>query len=219
MKTLALIPAFQVAPVIGAIVMGTRTYLSDVLVVDDGSTDGTGESAGTHGAFVITHGNNRGKGAALKTGFAYAIDQAYEAVITLDGDGQHRPEYIPLFMEAAARSGADMIIGSRLHDQADMPFARRCSNYLTSHVLSRLLRIPVEDSQSGYRLITVRLLKSVTLQSDRYQLETEIIIKAAKAGFRIGFVPIQVTYGRNFPSSINHLVDTFRWIRLVLEEI
>jgi len=219
MRTLAIIPAYQVAPYLTNVIDGTKKYLDDILVVDDGSTDNTGDIAKACNVYVITHETNNGKGAALKTGFDYAIKHGYEAVITLDGDGQHSPKYIPGFFRAHDKTQAGLIIGSRVHDKADMSFPRRCSNFLTSHILSYLLRTQIEDSQSGYRLITIPLLKKVRLNSDRYQLETEIIIKAVQEGYKIGFTPIKVVYGKNFPSQINHMADTFRWIKMVLEEV
>ncbi|MCP4581734.1 MAG: glycosyltransferase family 2 protein [candidate division Zixibacteria bacterium] len=201
------------------VIKKTKGYLDDILVVDDGSTDGTADIAWRLGVDVISHSINRGKGAALKAGFRHAIEHGYDAVITLDSDGQHDPKYIPEFLAAHERFQADLIIGSRMRDKADMPFDRRCSNYLTSRSLSLLLGRYIEDSQSGYRLISARLLKSISLKSDRFQLETEIIIKAAQAGFKIGSVPIKVIYGREFPSSIHRFIDTFRWVQMVLEEI
>jgi glycosyltransferase involved in cell wall biosynthesis len=219
MKTLTIIPAYQVAEYLERVINDTRKYLDDILVVDDGSSDGTYEVASNCGVYVIRHKENLGKGSALKTGFAYAIENDYEVVITLDGDGQHEPKYIPDFISAYKNTGADLIIGSRTSDKSDMPFPRRCSNFLTSHILSGFLHTKIEDSQSGYRLIKTDLLKMIKLKSKNYQLETEIIIKAVKAGFKIDFVPIKVVYGSKFKTSIRGLTDTFRWIRLVLEEI
>ncbi len=219
MKTLVIIPAYQVAPYLKNVIDEAKKYLEDILVVDDGSSDGSGELARDCGVIVITHETNRGKGAALKTGFDYAIRHDYEAVITLDGDGQHDPKYIPGFFKTHDKTRAGLIIGSRVHDKADMSFPRRCSNFLTSRILSYLLHTRIEDSQSGLRLITVPLLKRVRLKSDRYQLETELIIRAIQNGFKIRFTPIKVVYGKNFPSQINHMADTFRWIKMVLEEI
>lgn len=219
MKILAIIPSYQVAEYLEKVINDTRKYLDDIVVVDDGSSDGTYEVASGCGVNVIRHKKNIGKGAALKTGFAYAIENNYRVVITLDGDGQHDPEYIPDFISAFENTHADLIIGSRASDKADMSFPRRCSNFLTSHTLSAFLHTKIEDSQSGYRLIKTDLLKKIELRSKHYQLETEIIIKAVKAGFKIGFVPIKVVYGPKFKSSIRGWADTFRWIKLVLEEI
>ena len=219
MKTLTVIPAYQVAPYLKDVIDGVKKYLDDILVVDDGSTDKTGDIAGDCGVQLIIHDVNRGKGAALKTGFAHAIKHNYDAVITIDGDGQHEPDFIPMFFKMYEKTRADMIIGSRVKDKADMSFPRRCSNFLTSQILSYLLKTRIEDSQCGYRLITIPLLKQVCLNSNRYQMETEIIIKAIQAGFKVAFAPIRVIYGKNFPSSINHFTDTFRWIKMVLEEV
>jgi glycosyltransferase involved in cell wall biosynthesis len=224
MKFLVIIPAYQVAPYLADVINNTRKYIPDILVIDDGSTDDTYDIALAAEATIIRHETNRGKGVALKTGFEYAIKHNYDAIITIDGDGQHDPKYIPDFIAAyskAAESGhlLGMLIGSRIADKAYMPFQRRCSNYLTSSILSRLLHLNIEDSQSGYRLISAALLKQVNLRSARYQLETEIIIKAVRAGFAIDFVPIKVIYGAHFPTSIHGWADTFRWIKLILEEM
>jgi len=219
MKTLAIIPAYQTADYLKDVITNTQKYLTDVLVVDDGSGGSISEIAEKSGAIVECHIINRGKGAALKTGFRYAIEHNYDTVITLDNDGQHDPSYIPDFLEAHERYRADLIIGSRVRNKADMPLDRRFSNFMTSKFLSILLGEKIEDSQSGFRLISVPLLKTIRLKSDRFQLETEIIIKAVKAGFKIGFVPIKVVYGKKFPSSINRWLDTCRWLEMVLEEI
>jgi len=219
MKTLAIIPAYQTADYLTDVITRTKKYLADILVVDDGSGGSIRKVAEENAALVECHIINRGKGAALKTGFGYAIEHGYDTVITLDSDGQHDPDYIPDFLAAHEKYRADLIIGSRTGHKADMPFDRRCSNYLTSHFLSLMLGQKIEDSQSGYRLISVPFLKAVKLKSDRFQLETEIIIKAVKAGFKIDFVPIKVVYGKNFTSSINRWLDTYRWLEMVLEEI
>jgi len=219
MKTLAIIPAYQTADHLKDVITGTREYIDDILVVDDGSDGIIREIAEKNDAIVECHIINRGKGAALKTGFKYAIEHGYDNVITLDSDGQHNPSYIPDFLAAYERYRADLIIGSRARHKADMPFDRRCSNFLTSHFLSLMLEQKIEDSQSGFRLISIPLLKAIKIKSDRFQLETEIIIKALKAGFVIGFVPIKVVYGKKFSSSINRWLDTCRWLEMVLEEI
>lgn len=223
MKILVIIPAYQVAANLGETISCTRKHADKILVVDDGSSDSTFDIAKAAGAIIIRHEFNRGKGAALKSGFAYAIAHDYETVITLDGDGQHDPKYIPVFIETyklqSEISETAMVIGSRVADKADMPWQRRCSNFLTSFILSQLLKVSIEDSQSGFRLINVAFLKQINLCSNKYQLETEIIIKAIRAGYAIDFVPIKVIYGQKFPSSIHGWADTFRWLKLVLEEI
>jgi glycosyltransferase involved in cell wall biosynthesis len=219
MKILALIPAYNAAERIGSVIQGITRYLSDFAVIDDGSDDGTGEVASRNNAIVLSHSHNKGKGAALKTGFAYAVGHFYDAVITLDADGQHNPEYIPSFVKEYAVSGADLIIGSRIHDVADMPWDRRLSNSITSHLLSSLLRTRIEDSQCGFRLYSRKAMGLPKLKSDRFEFETEAIIAAVRCGLNMRFVPVRVDYGPNFPTHMNPLFDTLRWCRMVLKAI
>ncbi len=219
MKLLAVIPAYNAGLYLGKVIDDVKRHVRDILVIDDGSTDDTGATAITRGVNLIRNETNKGKGAALKRGFEYAIAGGHEWVITIDSDGQHDPAYIPAFISTLAATRADMIIGSRKGNLADMPFDRRCSNYLTSRILSWLLGARIEDSQSGFRLMSVAMLASLNLTSEGYQLESELIIKAVRAGFKIAFVPVKVVYGRNFPSSIRNIEDTYRWVRMVLEEM
>lgn len=219
MNILCIIPAYNAELNIRTVIEIVSEYSGNILVVDDGSTDETSRIVMSTRAALINHPVNRGKGAALKSGFAYALENDYEAVITLDADGQHNPKYIPSFLELYRSTSADMIIGSRVSDKADMPWDRRISNYLTSGSLSYFLGRYIEDSQCGFRLISRRLLESVRLESNRFELETEIIIKAVQQGFMIRFLPVKVKYGKKFPTSMNRTLDTLRWIKMVLEQI
>ena len=217
MKVLALIPAYNTARALPDLIAGVRQTLPDILVVDDGSSDETSTTCRASGVDVIRLEVNRGKGAALKTGFEYAIEHSYDAVITLDSDGQHNPKYIPAFLEAVSRTGADFVIGSRVDDKADMPLDRRFSNWATSHLLSWLLNAQIDDLQCGYRYHSINLIKAISLQSDKYELETEVVIKAVQAGFKPIFIPVKVEYGPAFTTGMNRLIDTWRWLRLVLD--
>ena len=219
MKVIAVIPALNSAIYLARLLPEVKKHVADILVIDDGSTDETKSAAELCGATVIRHKVNRGKGAALKTGFEYALQNDFDIIITLDADCQHDPQYIPNFIEAYQNSGADLIVGSRVKDKADMPRERRFSNWATSHILSFLLKYKVEDSQCGYRLHTRKLLESLKLESDRYELETEMIIKAIQSGFTVRFIPVRVEYGYGYPSHISHVKDTLRWCRRVLESI
>jgi glycosyltransferase involved in cell wall biosynthesis len=219
MKILALIPAYNAAERVGSVIQGITRYMSEIVVIDDGSNDGTGQMAARNNAIVLSHPCNRGKGAALKTGFAYAMGHIYDAVITLDADGQHNPEYIPSFVKAFVEIGADLIIGSRIDDKADMPWERRFSNWTTSHLLSSLLKFRIEDSQCGYRLYSRKAMGLPGLKSDRFEFETEAIIAAVRSGLNIRFLPVRVDYGPNFPTHMNPLFDTLRWCRMLLEAI
>jgi glycosyltransferase involved in cell wall biosynthesis len=216
-KPLVLIPAYNSFNYLEKLIPGVLKYIPDILVVDDGSTDATTELADSPGVHILRHSSNRGKGAALKTGFDYALREGFEVIVTLDSDGQHDPQYIPAFLKAYEDTNCDLIIGSRIHDKVDMPWDRRFSNWTTSHLLSLLLRAKIEDIQSGYRLYSRRLLESLHLESDRFELETEIVIKAVQSGMMPNFIPIRVEYGYGFPSQMNRFSDTLRWCRRVLE--
>jgi len=217
MNTIAVIPAFNAEERLASVIRTVGNYLADILVVDDGSSDATPKIAESLGASVISHLSNMGKGAALKTGFKFAVDRNYDSALTLDADGQHRADYIPAFLRLSGDS--DLIIGSRIHNKLNMPWDRRFSNWSSSAVLSRLLQVKIEDAQSGFRLHSRRLLETLELESDRFELETEIIIRAVQAGFKIKFIPISVEYGLSYPTHMNSLIDTLRWCKMVLETI
>ena len=148
---LALIPAFNEAERVAGVVRGAGAHLP-VLVVDDGSTDDTAARAKGAGAVVLRQNPNQGKGAALRVGFRWALDEGHEAVLTLDADGQHDPAEIPKFLHAYADCRPDLIIGAR--DFRHIPPVRRVANTLGRRSFSWALGQPVRDNQSGYRLIS-----------------------------------------------------------------
>jgi len=218
MKLCAVVPCYNEEERIAGVVGGLREAgLEDIIVVDDGSGDRTSEKAKDAGAFVIRRGVNGGKGAALKAGMAEATGRLFDAAITLDGDGQHDPGEIPKFRAAAG--DFDIIIGNRMAESAKMPWLRRQTNRFTSWVVSALAGARIHDSQSGYRLIRIATWNSLTLTSSRYDLESEIIIRAARKGARIGEVPISAIYHEAAASSINPAVDTYRFLRLALKAL
>lgn len=213
-----LLPGYNEEKMIGQVVSKARKVINDVIVVDDGSTDDTYQIAKSAGAIVIRHEVNKGKGAALKTGFQYALEHNYQAVITMDSDGQHDVNDIPNFLNALSEGKAGIVIGSRMKDISTMPAIRKVTNKLTSYISSLLMHQKVDDSQSGFRLITSDVLRSIKLESDRYDMESEILIKASRAGFQIISVPIKTIYGQE-KSKINPLIDTYRFIRLVFRSL
>jgi glycosyltransferase involved in cell wall biosynthesis len=215
----AIVPAFNSASTISDLVSKILALGTPVIVIDDGSTDSTGSVAASAGARVLSWGQNRGKGLALRAGFTHALNENYDAVLTLDSDGQHIPGFIPDFIRVFDDTHADLIIGSRYRDKANMPWDRRFSNWTTSHILSLLLKRHIEDSQSGFRLYSRKLLQSVQFESDHFEIETEAIIKAVHGGFEIKFIPIRVEYGFGLTSHMNRFWDTIRWCRKVLEII
>jgi glycosyltransferase involved in cell wall biosynthesis len=214
MNICLLIPAYNEARTIGQIVAKSRRIMDSVVVVDDGSRDATAQIAQDSGALVIKHEVNSGKGAALRTGFQHVLDYGYDAVITMDSDGQHDVDDIPRFLEAFSNSLPGIILGSRMHDISTMPAVRKCTNKFTSFVGSLLAHQKLEDSQSGFRLISADVLRTVKLETSGFEMESELLVKASKAGFRIISVPIKTIYGQEI-SKINPAVDTYKFLRLL----
>jgi glycosyltransferase involved in cell wall biosynthesis len=210
----AVIPAYQAGSHLGGVLERVRAHLdaTSILVVDDGSTDLTADIARDAGVRLLRHTANRGKGAALQTGFRAASELGFTHVLTLDADGQHPPECIPDFL--AARDRADILIGWRLHDPAAMPRARRLSNRATAAILSSLAGQTILDGQSGYRLHALRAIGALRFASRGFMLESELLVRAARAGARLGHVPIPCVYGDE-TSHIHAARDTVRFLWLV----
>ena len=209
-KILALIPAYNETAHVTEVVTGARTHLP-VLVVDDGSADDTAARAEEAGATILRQSANQGKGTALRTGFRWALDTGYEAVVTLDADGQHDPSEIPKFLDAYADRGADLIIGAR--DFSHMPPIRRLSNTVGGWAFSWAIGQPIRDNQSGYRLISRRLLEAI-LASDEagFEFEVEMIVICVQRDFKLDWVPIRTIYAGG-PSHIrpwHHMVNFLR---------
>jgi len=210
------IPAYRAAESVGQVVATCRDVVPDVpiVVVDDGSNDGTGDAARDAGARLLVHEVNRGKGAALLTAFAEASRQGWDAAITVDADGQHDPRSIASFIELYDREPADVIVGTRPRE-GDMPLQRRFSNATSSMVVSYLARARVRDSQSGYRLVSRRVWESLAFTRMRYDFESELLIKAGRAGMTISEVPIETVYGDE-QSHFRPFADTWRMARVFL---
>lgn len=194
MRTCALIPAFNEAPYIAKVVEGARQHVAEVVVIDDGSGDGTAEIARAAGATCLQSKTNCGKASALRTGIAFACAHDFTHAITLDGDGQHLPEDIPVMLRVAEQTGADLVIGARYFDRALMPRARYYSNTIGSRVASALVGREIRDSQSGFRLFRLNKLCGTKLRSRSYELEMEILIKMARSGCAIAHAPVHMVY-------------------------
>jgi len=208
-----LVPCYNAADTIPALAERILDFVSadDLLMVDDGSADGTREAIRGTGARLLVHELNRGKGEALKTGFAAVLEGDYDGVVTLDADLQHLPEHLPLFFNAA--SSNDIVVGTRAYFLANMPFLRWATNHLTSLVVSWLGGTRIHDSQSGYRYLSRRAVAEIPLTTTRYDMESEQLIRAGKMGMRIGEVPIETVY-RGSKSYINPFRDTGRFVRM-----
>lgn len=211
MNIVVLIPSYNESASIGGIVkslvgLGYKTY-----VVDDGSEDKTAEIAEKEGATVFRHAKNMGKGSALREGFGRLLKEDFDAMLVMDGDGQHHIEDIWKLIARMEETDADIIIGDRMCcDTSNMPYVRKKTNHFMSWLVSKVAGTRVSDSQSGFRLIKKRVIESVKLESSNYEIESEMIIKAARKNFRIEAAPIRIIY-ENEESKINPIVDTIRF--------
>ncbi|MBN1153361.1 glycosyltransferase family 2 protein [candidate division KSB1 bacterium] len=211
-----LIPAYNAEKYIKSVIAKTQAITSyRIVVVDDGSTDHTAEQCKSIGIDVLSHSTNKGKGEALKSGFIYMMQHEFDAVITLDADGQHDPQFIPAFIQAAQADQYDIVIGSRMTDLKDMPFHRRLSNKITSLLISLRIGQRVEDSQCGYRFIKMDVLRRIALKTHFFETESEILLKSGLMNFRIGHVPIHTIYAGE-STAMKLVIDTLRFIRLYL---
>jgi glycosyltransferase involved in cell wall biosynthesis len=214
-----LIPAYNAAESLPGVIEGIKGYLLFILVVDDGSTDATAEVASAAGVQVLRHRLNRGKGVALRTGFRFLVHQGYQAIITMDADGQHDPSYIPLFIDAYTKGKGDIIIGSRAREFHAMSRLRRFWNRLGVKAVSKLIGTPLTDTQSGYRLITADVLQGLPLSAAGYNIELELLIKACKRGHRVVEIPVTTHFidGRH-SSHFRPVRDTWLVCRTFLQE-
>jgi glycosyltransferase involved in cell wall biosynthesis len=214
LRICAIIPAFREAARITPVIAGVRAQGLAPVVVDDGSGDGTAEAAEAAGAVVVRHPVNKGKGAALQTGFAFAREQGFAWIVTMDADGQHAPDDLPAFLEAIRRGDAEVVVGNRMRDVHDMPWIRRATNWIMSAWLSRIMRQRVPDTQCGYRAYHATLLPHLVSNSTHFDAESEVLIRLARRGFRIASVPIRTIYGDE-KSKIRPVRDTLRFIKML----
>ncbi|MCZ6679149.1 MAG: glycosyltransferase family 2 protein [Candidatus Poribacteria bacterium] len=195
MKTCLLLPAYNESRTIARVVQDASLFVGNIIVIDDGSSDNTPGLASANGATVLRHDRNRGKGMALRSGFDYALKNGYELIVTMDSDGQHDPLDLPRFFDHFRRTRPEILVGRRLNGRSAMPLHRRLNNRLISTVGSTLCGQTVPDFQSGYRLIQAEVLAAVNLETERYETESELLIKAGRLGFRIESLPIRAIYG------------------------
>lgn len=210
-----IVPCFNEAASIARVVQAVRKHLDVCIVIDDCSSDATARIAAEAGARVLRHERNLGKGMALKNGFALASVSGFSAAVTLDGDGQHDPQEIPRFLAAFEAGGIDIVLGDRMGDSAGMPWVRRAANRSMSWFVSRLAGVAIRDSQVGFRLIRLDTWHALRLEGRRFDLESEVLIKACRQGARVTQVPIRTIYFGTSKSKIHPLVDAFRFFRLL----
>ncbi len=211
LRVAIVIPAYQAASTLAAVAAGARS-VAPVYVVDDGSTDGTGDVGRGTAATVLSHATNRGKGAALVTGIAAALAAGADVIVTIDADGQHPPAEIPRLLAPIADGRADLVLGARERTRA-MPFGRRITNWLSARLATRIAGQGVSDAQTGFRAFTRAVATRVRPTADRFAFETAFLLGACDAGFRVTCVAIPTIYA-GATSHFRSWADTWRVARV-----
>ena len=206
MRTVAVLPAYNEADTVGPVIEGTREHVDEVVVVDDGSSDGTADVAREHGATVVEHVFNTGVGGAVRTGYQYAIRHDYDFVLQVDADGQHDPEYIPILLAEAEDN--DMVIASRYLNESfqDYPLVRKLGIQFFTAVVNTLGGIEITDVTSGFRVYRVSALEDILHRSDKHWA-VEQTLEAAKRGQRVTEVSIEMPTREEGESQFT--LDTF----------
>jgi len=217
-KLCVVIPTYNEAKTIASLIRKIRQQELEVVVIDDGSQDSTSEIAKDNGAIVLRNENNEGKGASLVKGFHYAQDRDCDAVITMDGDGQHLASDIPYFIRLATYSDSGIFIGNRMSRPKSMQWLRLLTNKFMSWLIAKVVKQKIPDTQCGFRLIKRDVIKNIDLKTRKYETESEILIEASRLGFKIEPVPIKSIYGDE-KSQINPFIDTLRFIRFIAREL
>lgn len=208
------IPAYQAAATIATVVCRSRGAVpaATVYVVDDGSTDGTGDEGRRAGATVLVHARNRGKGAALATGVEAALAHGVDVIVTLDADAQHPPEAIPRLAAPVLRHDADLVLGARTRTGV-MPWTRRGTNWLSATLASRIGGVAVPDAQTGFRGLSRRVAEAIRPGEQGYDYETAFLLAALVGGFGVRFVPVPTLYAGQ-ASHFRTWRDTWRQARV-----
>jgi glycosyltransferase involved in cell wall biosynthesis len=208
------LPTFNAEATVATVITALRRHVSNafVLGVDDGSTDSTSSVLKRSCDHVLAFDTNRGKGAALRLAFEFATERfPRSSVLTLDADGQHDPAFAPRLLDAL--NNADLVIGSREIDCPSVPTHRRIANLVSTAATRAVTKLRLSDSQSGFRAIRGDVVASVHAQGDRYEFETDFIVRAAQRGYRIVEVPVPTIYGP--PSHFRELADSWRVARVL----
>lgn len=220
-----LIPAYNEEKYIGQVIENCLPYQLEIIVVDDGSLDQTVMVVKNlvknknYPLILLQHRQNKGKGAALDTGFKYVIRKNYQGVITLDADAQHDAKEIKKFLQMIEKEKPDLIIGSRFQNTQGMPFLRLATNYVTSWIISKLAGQKVEDVQSGFRYISHKVIKNIELRTKNFETEPELILKACWLNYKVKNLPISTIYYDGFVSEVNKFTDTSKFFELVFKSL
>jgi len=214
-RVCALIPAYNAAGTLAQVIQSVKQYVGTVIVVDDGSVDDTSRVAQAHGARTLRHKVNKGKGEALRLGFEQAGKWGFDVVVTLDADGQHDAREIPHLIEAYRSGGPDtVVLGSRVGQMPRMRKLRHFSNKFGTAVISILAGHPIEDSQTGFRVIPVAAWEQIDVRGSRFDAEAEFLVEACRRGFPVRQVRVASNYPDGTPTShYKGIRDTLRIAR------
>jgi glycosyltransferase involved in cell wall biosynthesis len=220
MKPLVIIPAHNEEILLGGVLEDIlKSGLFDILVVDDGSIDSTYNLAGSYPVTVLRNKSNMGKGAALKRGFDYAKNRDYRDIIVADADGQHKAEDLISIYRQSLNSDADIIIGNRMWSPQNMPWLRRATNILMSKILSYVIKLDIPDTQCGLKLLREHTLSDLSISSNKFDFESELLLKAINRGYKIDSVDISSVYIKGRKSHIKPFKDTIRFLRFFFKAI
>lgn len=218
MKLCAVIPVYNESKAISNVVTQVRQQNLDVIVIDDGSSDNSADIARNCGAIVLKNITNQGKGASLIQGLNYVLNNNFDAAILMDGDGQHLPQDIPLFLQKYEATNAPLIVGNRMQNTKSMPPVRYLTNKFMSWIISKVANQDITDTQCGFRFITKDLISKIKFTTRRYETESEMLIQAANLGYKIESIPVQTVY-RGEKSQINPFLDTLRFIFFIVRHL
>jgi len=213
-----LIPALNCEGTIAAVVAGARRFTDTVLVVDDGSGDDTAPLARGAGADVLSYDVNRGKGAALLDGMRHLAARGVRRVLTMDADGQHLAEEIPVLVEASDREPRALIVGARRVESEPVAAINLFGNRFANRWVEIACGQAIDDTQSGFRVYPLAEILALPLRARHFGFETEVLIRAARAGVRIRSVPVRVYYPppEERVSHYRKVVDTTRIVFIVI---
>lgn len=215
MKVWVAIPAYNEGQALGVLLQELKKRGLSAIVVDDGSRDQTYAIACQYASCVIRHKKNLGKGRSLRTAIAYLLEREQcDYLITMDADGQHASSDLPLFLSEAGL-GTPFVLGNRMHNPFSMPRMRVMTNRFMSWLISRLTHQVIPDSQCGFRLIKREVLEKIQVHTDKFEIESEILLNVARAGFVIKSIPIQSIYFKHKKSNIRPFSDAVRFINLL----
>jgi len=215
MKVWVVIPAYNEGNALEMILRELRRKNLSILVVDDGSSDNTFEVAKGAADIVIRNEKNLGKGMSLNLAFRRLLKESeFDYVITMDGDGQHSHLDIDNFLKEA-KKGEYFVLGNRMDKPYGMPKIRIITNKLMSWLISKMINQKIPDTQCGFRLIKKDILNKIKTKTNKFEMESEIIIKAAKKKFSIKSIPIRNIYFRRAESKINPFIDSLRFLRFI----